>query len=315
MSSFCTPSSQARTACVPQAYSTIMTSPVSFDSQQTTAEDQSQMMDDCTVLVDGHVHLHRKFDLATVFDQAARNFRSRAGTFGFTGQFFGCLFMAESAGVNRFEELAGETGHSLGRWSIRSDAWGKSIVAICSGEPTLVLIAGRQIRTREGLEVLAIGCTQHFGEGDAFDVVVARTIAECSLCIVPWGFGKWTGHRGALVKKLMRSAAADKIYLGDNGGRLQWRRPPELFAIAEEQSIPVLPGSDPFPFARDAGRLGSYGFVLRGCIDPHNLGASILDLILKKRRQPAGYGRRAGVVGFVRNQFAIQMRNRLFQRR
>jgi hypothetical protein len=216
--------------------------------------------------------------------------------------------------VNRFEELAGEAGHSLGRWSIRSDAWGNSIVAVCSGEPALALIAGRQIRTRECLEVLAIGCRQHFGEGDAFDAVVARAIAESSLCIVPWGFGKWTRNRATLVKQLMRSAAADKIYLGDNGGRLHWGPPPALFAIAEEHSVPVLPGSDPFPFATHAGRVGSYGFVLRGCIDPDNLGARILDLLVKERRQPAGYGRGAGVLRFVWNQFAIQVRNRLFRR-
>lgn len=292
-----------------------MTSAVSFESKRAAAERESRMADDCTVLVDGHVHLHRKFDLATVLDQAAINFRTSASMFESTDQLFGCIFLTESAGMNRFEELAVEVGHSLGRWSIHADAWDDAIVTACSGEPTLVIIAGRQIRTREGLEVLAIGCRQHFGEGDGFDAVVDRAIAKSILCIVPWGFGKWTGDRGALVKQLMRSAAADKIYLGDNGGRPHCGPPPELFAIAEENNIPVLPGSDPFPFARHAGRVGSYGFILRGCIDLDNLGASILDLLAKERRQPAQYGRQAGVLTFVWNQFAIQMRNQLFYRR
>ena len=278
------------------------------------ADRASRMVGGSTILIDGHVHLHPNFDLAGVLDCAAANFRAHARRLGFDHPIYGCLLLTEAAEVNRFEQLAAEAGHSLGRWSIRSDPWGKSIVAVRSGEPTLALIAGRQIRTREGLEVLAIGCRQHFGEGDAFDAVVGRAIAESRLCIVPWGFGKWTGHRGALVKHLMLSAAANKIYLGDNGGRLRWGPPPALFATAEEQSIPVLPGSDPFPFARDAGRVGSYGFILRGWIHPDNLGASILDLLVKERRQPAGYGRRTGVVRFARNQFAIQMRNRLFQR-
>jgi hypothetical protein len=215
--------------------------------------------------------------------------------------------------MNRFDELANSAGQSVGRWLIRSEQWPEAIVAACAGEPTLAVIAGRQIATREKLEVMPIGCRHAFGEGLAFETVLERAIAESRFCVVPWGFGKWTGDRGLLVKKLMRSPAAEKIYLGDNGGRLRWGPRPALFALAAQHGIPVLPGSDPFPFPSHAARIGSYGFLLHGNVDPDNLGFSIVNLIVENRREVVCYGHRTGAFKFVCNQFAMQVRKRILK--
>lgn len=266
-----------------------------------------------TILVDGHVHLHLNFDLAGVLDRAAANCRTYARRLGVNNRICGCLLLAEAAGVNRFEELAGSAGQCLGRWSIRAEQWPSAIVASCAGEPALAVIAGRQVVTREKLEVILVGCRHAFGEGDAFENVVSHAIAESRFCVVPWGFGKWTGDRGQLVKQLMLSPAGQRIYLGDNGGRLRWGPRPELFTLAQQHGIPVLPGTDPFPFPSHASRIGSYGFVVRGHVDPDNIGAGVVDLIVENRSQFAGYGHRSGVVKFIYNQVAIQVRNRLLR--
>ena len=62
------------------------------------------------MLVDGHVHLHPAFNLAEVLDRAAANVRAHRPNPGAAGRLIGGLLLTESAGVNRFEELADHVG-------------------------------------------------------------------------------------------------------------------------------------------------------------------------------------------------------------
>jgi hypothetical protein len=71
----------------------------------------------------------------------------------------------------------------------------------------------------------------------------------------------------------------------------------------------VLPGSDPFPFARDYRRVGRFGLLVVFEPPPsgiwHGLKARLLEAPL------LAYGRGIGPLRFVANNFAIQVRNRL----
>ena len=83
---------------------------------------------------------------------------------------------------------------------------------------TLVLVAGRQIQTLEGLEALALGTDSEFPDGLELTAALAEVRASGALAVLPWGFGKWWFRRGQLARKAIDSAAANEFFLGDNRG-------------------------------------------------------------------------------------------------
>lgn len=266
------------------------------------------------VFADGHVHLHPCFDLSKVLSHSAVNVRRAAARRRTSERIYGCLLLTESDPVNRFSELQSETGIELGNWQIRPGTIPETVVAEADGEPTFVVVAGRQIQTKERLEVLACGCPAHFGEGDALADVLEEGLRRARLCIIPWGFGKWTGARGMLVRELLDSPWACRITLGDNSGRLRFGPTPRLLDLARLKEIPILPGSDPFPFVSHVKRIGGYGFILHGEIDPERPELDVVRLLAGIQDQPPVYGSLQGPLAFLWNQGAIHIRNRIVSR-
>jgi hypothetical protein len=174
----------------------------------------------------------------------------------------------------------------------------------------LVLIAGRQIVTAERLEVLALGTLGTFADGLPISTVLDQVADAGALAVLPWGFGKWIGGRGRIIRDLLNSHRASRLFVGDNGGRLSIAPEPSLLMDARQQGIPILPGTDPFPFAEQVRRPLSYGFVLAAHVTGTAPAASIKQALQARRAQPEVFGRCTGVADFVSNQLAMQWRKR-----
>ena len=80
--------------------------------------------------------------------------------------------------------------------------------------------------------------------------------------VLPWGFGKWTFGRGAIINSFLESKEHPELFLGDNSGRPDFLPKSHLFAKAREKGIRVLPGSDSLPFNWEKIKPGSFGFML-----------------------------------------------------
>jgi hypothetical protein len=173
-----------------------------------------------------------------------------------------------------------------------------------------VIVAGRQIATRDGLEVLALCQDSEYPTDLAIDEAVEAVKQQGAIPVIPWGFGKWWFRRGALVSRLLESAKHPQLFLGDNGGRLRGAPRPKLFQRANDKGVLILPGSDPLPFPEQSDRAGSYGFVLETDIDlkqpAHELGM----LLRAATKQPRTFGQLEAPSGFVKNQIAMQLRKR-----
>ena len=263
------------------------------------------------ILVDGHVHIHSFFEIAKFLDSAAVNFRRAAKQLGVPPTAPGCLLLTESYGVDRFAELRKRVSDGFGRWILRPTDEDCSLVArTCDGESTMILIAGRQIVVRERLEVLALACRQHFEDGQPMRDVIGRVLASNALCVVPWGFGKWSGRRGVVVRGLLDSGFADRIFLGDNGGRLRLGPRPKLFKAAGTRGVRILPGTDPLPLAHQVTKAGRYGFVLPGLLDDRAPAGCIKALLRQGAAQPRVFGKLESLPRFVRCQIAMQLQKR-----
>jgi len=204
-------------------------------------------------------------------------------------------------------------GAPSGAWRFERTAEANSLWAAPERRPgaRLLLVAGRQLVTREGLEVLGLGLGEDLGEGLALDAAVAAVLERGAVPVVPWGFGKWWSRRGRRVAALLRSGAAGRFFLGDTAGRPRGFPPPRLFAEAARHGVFVLPGSDPLPSPRQATKAGRCGFALRGELDPERPAAAIVAQLRGCHRQPDTFGRHAGPLDFVRDQLAMQVRKRL----
>jgi hypothetical protein len=258
------------------------------------------------VLVDAHVHLHDCFEPAVFLDHAWRNFEQAARRVG-TEDVLGVLMFTESAGMDWFGRLAGAR---VGAWMVGATA-DPAALSATRDRQRLIVVAGRQIVAREGLEVHLLGTRATMPDGLAIRDILEEGRRLGALRVIPWGVGKWLFQRGQLLSKLIADAQPGQgFFLGDGSGRpFFWTRP-RHFEEAERRGLRILAGTDPLPIPEEVSRSGSYGFRLGRSLDldspAEGLKAALLDPTTDIRR----YGRLERLVPFVRHQLAMQSRKR-----
>ena len=261
------------------------------------------------LLIDAHVHFHACFNRDAFLDAASRNFARGAAGMGITGPFTGCLMLAETAGERYFLRWQRrEDGVKFGLWDFEPTAEPAALIARrrSDGERLLV-VAGRQVRSREGLEVLGLATLEEFPDGLPFRDALARVRWSGALTVIPWGFGKWWFYRGALIEAVVCRAERPGICLGDNAGRLELAGRPRLFREAEARGIPVLPGTDPLPLPEHAGRAGAYGFLLEEGFDEEQPAQSLRRTLRSLAAPPRTYGRCRDLTAFCQDQLALRL--------
>ena len=222
--------------------------------------------------VDAHVHHHRSFGWRRFLDGAFANLDRWASAEAGDADVAGCLFFVDLCGESSVRQLR----ESVEAGDDRLLPEGCELLP--AGEPTalllerrngasLTLITGRQVATREGLEVLALSCGDPIADGMEFGNTIDAVLASAAVTIVPWGFGKWWGARGRVVSRALAERSDHRVYLGDNGNRLAFGPPPALFVEARSRGVPVLPGSDPLPLSHHVTRALEYGFRIEGDLD------------------------------------------------
>ncbi|MEO1236004.1 MAG: hypothetical protein AAFX76_04375 [Planctomycetota bacterium] len=257
--------------------------------------------------VDTHAHLHARFDVERFFDAAAEHFAAAGATTLPGGR--GVLCLTEVAGAGGFERLRDE--ERAGRW--RFEAKGERVLSAVSDDGgEVVVVAGRQVRCDNGLEVLGIGRGLTEVE-DGMDLAASlEAVREGrALVVVPYGVGKWTGRRGGRVRRLIEEGPAD-VAFGDNGGRPGWSSGSDtaLLRLARERGRTVLVGTDPLPLAAGETRAGSWGVVVEvpGGTDD---GDAWVDALVGALRDvgPSGetFGGRVGLFAAVAQQIGARL--------
>lgn len=249
--------------------------------------------------IDTHVHLHERFDDEVFFDAAAANFAACGGGLG-------VLCLTEMHDANAFARLSG--AGRVGRWSFAIK--GEHAIEATRDDGTRIgLVAGRQVRCDDGLEVLAIGRPVDVMEGKPFVETVGVVRSSGALAVVPYGVGKWSGSRGALVKQLIEAGPED-VAFGDNGGRLGCGEQ-ALLKLARRRGRTVLVGSDPLRIAAGVKRAGSWGVALDAT------GGDQLDDTWSERvvaalraagPTPTTFGSRVGMLAAAAQQIGVRLK-------
>jgi hypothetical protein len=261
------------------------------------------------LFVDAHVHLHPIFDLAVFVTSAARNVASAARALGVAeGDAIGVLLLSEGANEGAFARLRSAVGLAAA-WTVEPTLESESLRVREGGRLRLIVVAGRQIVTRERVEVLCLLSGGNVSDGMPLDATIDAARAANGIPVLPWGFGKWTMRRGALVASVLRSRPRD-VFLGDNGGRLAAAPEPRLFAEGRRRGVPVLPGSDPLPFRREQARAGAFGFLADLRLDEERPAEALRGWLRALREPPPRYGMLETLGRFCRNQARMQWRKR-----
>jgi hypothetical protein len=263
------------------------------------------------VFVDSHVHYYSCFDKSNLITSAIGNFESAAAELGRTESPVGTLIFVENPGSRDLSRFADEVQRDKADpWEIAATSERSSLTVLRNGVRRLVLLAGRQIRTSESLEVLAIDCAEDIPDGRPIRETLRLVYNTGAIGVVPWAFGKWWFGRGRLVNALIEEETSEHFFLGDNGGR-PYRSPrPEQFRRAQERGIRVLPGTDPLPWPGEETRIGSYGFWVCGSMDYDRPGESLKLLLNNPKAPPMPYGRGPGWLPCLHKQWLIRSASR-----
>lgn len=261
------------------------------------------------IFVDAHVHIYSCFDLQSFLDSALENFKAEAARCGQEDAFTALVLLTETAKENWFHRLAGYAGsrsgngtESIGNWTFHRTNENSSLYAQSEKSQGFFLIAGRQIVTSEGLEVLALATAQTFTDGSPIVELIEAVKESGGIPVIPWGFGKWMGKRGAILKNILRKEKDSFLFLGDNSGRPVFLPRPSLFEFAEKKGIRVLPGSDSLPFPSESHRAGSFGLSIQGTIARDRPARDLKRILPDPKTRFQAYGNLEHPYRFFRNQ-------------
>lgn len=211
------------------------------------------------ILADTHVHLHDLFDPGVWLDAALTHFDARVAAFPDDRPPRLLLCLTDPAGQASDRKLVEET-RDTGAWHLSWGTGSLHVEAERKDGRRIAILPGRQIVSREGLEVLALNCRLTVPDRQhTASALIDLVLESDGLPVLPWSFGKWLGRRGRVVEALLEQRT--NFLLADNGNRWPERPLPKLLRRGEGQGIPVLAGSDPLPLRGQEVRVGSCGIV------------------------------------------------------
>jgi len=265
------------------------------------------------VLVDAHVHIHDCFDLGSVLTAAAQNFATAASDLSLEGRYAPFLCLTETSSARKFSELRIAAENRSGTSTANNDGWqihpNEEVESVCATHPehgNLQIVSGKQIVVAERLEVLALGCVSDWRDGLPASEVIESLAAEDMVAVLPWGFGKWLGQRGRILRSLLEKHRSRFLFLGDNSGRPVFFSEPREFALAREMDLKVLPGTDPLPFASESHRAGSFGFRANIAVADKKPWDGLRRQLIRPEVVVTPFGRLESPLRFVINQVSMQ---------
>jgi hypothetical protein len=261
------------------------------------------------ILIDGHVHIHRCFGWTVLLDSAAANFERAAKQLGLTDMPGLVLLLCDDSRFSAFASLRASAlaGTVESGWALQAGCEDDSVVARRADGREIHLCAGRQVRTSDGLEVLAVCTDQELPDGHCLETTLDLVQATQGIPVIPWGFGKWMGRRGRIIRDVFNDRSKALLLAGDNGGRPEGFPEPVQLRRARQTGIPILAGSDPLPFPGEERRAGGYGSHTLGVFDSSNACSSVRKILRERPGRFKTFGRLEQPFRFFRNQVRMQL--------
>ena len=262
------------------------------------------------ILIDSHVHLYPNYDMFDAFQYGFQNMKNAARKlFGSNNadNFIYIWLLAERADCRFFNNALNDSSlRNNDGIRIEPASDGNTLVVTVSGQKTFYIVAGRQIVTKERLEVLSLASNLNFEDGQrTADDLIMHIIDGGGIPVLNWAPGKWFFHRGKIVQQILEGRSSAHLFIGDTPLRNTLWPEPHLMKEATRRGIRILAGSDPLPFDGEEKYIGSYGFHLTGEFDSDKPGDSIRTLLRDPETRASFFGKRNNLFAFFLRQSRI----------
>ena len=250
--------------------------------------------------IDTHVHVYHCYEPENFLSLAISN-SAQAGS---ATNLILCL--TESSGFNFFRELKSKqsTRSSIAGWLI-SEIQGQPAVLLKKSDQQIIFIAGRQVITKQGLEVLALFNDEQYEDGEDIQTIIDKINDNEGIAVLPWGVGKWLGKRGNIIRGLLNSNKPGKLVIADISARPALWPLPDQFKLARRSGYSSLYGTDPLPLESDQDRIASAGMVMELSSDESQAISELKSALLKQTDHET-YGKRVSAFRFVKDQLMLR---------
>jgi hypothetical protein len=223
------------------------------------------------LLADTHVHLYDGYSLDDAFSSAFTNLGRLEAASGRTPLEPATLvlFLAERHDCQAFRRIRERAaGSTPSRHTVEDAPEENALVVRNDAGGALYLVAGRQIVTRERLEVLALTAEPGVPNGGDILDTIDRVRVGGGVPVLAWAPGKWHGSRGRVVQSVLDAVPPGHLLVGDTSMRPRGWPTPRLMREAKERGFAIVAGTDPLPFEGQEAVIGRYGIVADAEIDP-----------------------------------------------
>ena len=262
-------------------------------------------------VVDGHVHVYQNYDPDVFFQTAVANMEkfSQPGQRNDIRETQKILLFTEGKENDFFSRFKnGELQLSNPDYKFQETKEKMSLVLMDKGKPLCYILKGRQIVSKEKLEVLAVATAHHMADGLPIREVLEKIVNREEIAVLAWGVGKWFLKRGKIINQILNEMKSPYLFVGDNSARPGLWPMPGLLKIAKNMGIPLINGSDPLPFETEVKKVVSYVFTIKGEFDSLQPGKSFRDALLANPESIRLWGSRDSTFSFFKRQFKMFVR-------
>jgi hypothetical protein len=251
------------------------------------------------MIIDTHVHVYPDYDAGAVLCRCADRLHAMEP------EAVPLVCLTEREGCHFFKDLCqARTVPGADGFPLEVLENGASLVIrFGRGVPPLFVIPGRQIATRERLEVHCLGKDAAIPDGEPVVQTVGRVLEVDGIAVLPWGVGKWLFRRRAIVDALLAQFPPEQLCLGDSAMRPVFWPTPLPMRRASRAGRRIFTGSDPLPHEKEGPWIGRYAILVDSPFVPQHPAQSCLAALRKAKYTQRGS--RPGPVAFARRMAGV----------
>lgn len=256
-------------------------------------------MTEHTLLIDAHVHIYPSFDLSTALHSGTRNLLAHAS--GSRGR--PIWLLTEREDCHFFDDLSSRVEPIPAGWELEQPE--ASILRLRSSAVQLLVAQGRQLVSREGLEISALVTPLNIPDhSETAQSLIKQVLDSGGIPVLNWAPGKWFFKRGHIVADCLERFSPRELTIGDTSMRpTLWPLPAQM-KTGQKRGFTILAGSDPLPFPSEVYQIGTYGLRCESSFDDTKPAIALRSL-LREQSSCQIMGRRSGPLEFLSRQARI----------
>lgn len=255
-----------------------------------------------TIIADTHVHIYPLYDASRALETLIRKLTAYVGGAASGVQLAACL--TERHDCHFFRSACDSAVPLDGLLRVEAIDEGQALAAHQDNAGSCLILPGRQIITRERLEVLALTKDLNIADNQPIFDVIESVISGGGVPVLPWSPGKWMFGRSAVVADALRRFDPSKLCIGDTTLRPHGWREPRIMADARSAGYTVLAGSDPLPVHGEEDRMAEYVTRFENAPEESGVADALRAAMLDPASRCDALGRRGSVAQIAKRWIA-----------